>query len=53
MLADTQAQTIQALADVVHAAKRCQHIIGTPEYPSEWDGWHATLDELLDDLVGR
>jgi hypothetical protein len=51
--ADVQASTIKALHDTAHRAKRVMPVVGTPEHPTDWDMWHATLDELLNDLVGR
>lgn len=51
--AETQAATIKALADTTHRAKRVMPVVGTPAHPTDWDMWHATLDELLNDLVGR
>ena len=32
-------------------AKRAPHVLGTVEYPSNWDRWHARLDAVLDELT--
>lgn len=36
------------LIGLVHAAKRCIPVVGTPEFRTPWDRAHAEIDRLLD-----
>ena len=34
-------------------ARRCPRIVGSVEYPSEWDKAHVDIDAALDEMIGR
>lgn len=47
----TKAELAEALANMLHRAKREMPRVGTVEHPTPWDKRHAAMDALLEDWV--
>ena len=49
----TAADIAEAIGHVNHLAKRSPHVLGTIDYPTDWDRTHELLDAMLDDWRSR
>ena len=50
---ETPAEILEALTYVNRLAKRAPAILGTVDYPTDWDAAHRSLDQLLTDWQAR
>jgi hypothetical protein len=49
----TVPELVECLVNLNDHARRAQHIIGTEDYPSEWDRRSARADAVLDEILTR